>query len=178
MTDNALIVACCDHRARFRIPSRRNDALYFEKLAKKLSEHPDVKGITTNPLTASVLVHFGHDDCLEGLVRFAARKRLFRAKRVETLPTLGELVWRRAQQFDGAIETLTRGRLNSENLLFLLFLGLGLVQLQRGQIMQPAIPLLWRAVSLLRQIHEDESTSSRSPRSFQRPLKSLISPAK
>lgn len=159
MTDNALIVACCDHRVRFRIPCRRNDPLYFEKVAKTLSKHPDVKGIKTNALSASVLVHFGSDYCLQGVVQFAVQKKLFDAGSVVTLPTLGELVWRRAQQLDVALETLTRGRLNTENVLFLFFLGLGLVQLKRGQIMQPAIPLLWRAISLLRQIHEDEGAT-------------------
>lgn len=157
MTDNAIIVASCDHRVRFRIPCRRNDALYFEKVARTLFEHPDVKDVKTNSVSASVLVQFNENHCLEAVISFALKKRLFKAGKADDFPSVGEMIWRHAQQFDVGLETLTRGRLNTENLMFLFFLALGVVQLKRGQIMQPAIPLLWRAMSLLRQIHEDEN---------------------
>lgn len=158
MTDHALIVAANNQRIRLRVIRRRHDALYFAKVCKVLGEHPEIKSVRTNAISSSILILYEKD--LEQIMDFAADKKLFRFKRINMNPMIGETIWRKGQQLDIAIATLTRGKANTENLFFMLFLGLGLYQLRRGQIMQPAIPLLWRAISLLRQIHENGSATS------------------
>jgi Heavy metal associated domain 2 len=160
MKDRAIVVSSGNQRIRFKIPGRRGDVLYFSKVASALEHHPEVRNIRVNPIAESLLIHLHRDHHINEVVQFAHDEQLFEIRGpLLSRPTIGESLWRHTQTWDMGLVVFSRGRLNSENIFCFAFLVLGLIQLKRGQIMQPAIPLLWRALALLRKIHEDENRS-------------------
>jgi hypothetical protein len=156
----ALMTSMGPGRVRFRIPIKRGDAIYFNRIRSELESLPEVIAIRVNPLSASVLILHHGDFDLGQLVQWARSRRLFSVPRQpDRRLTLGEMMWHKTKQVESALETLTRGRIDLETSFFFLFLVLGLSQVWRGQIMQPAIPLLWRAMDLLRKSQENQVDS-------------------
>lgn len=141
-------------RVRLHIPAKKGDALYFSGLAAALKSVGGINAVRVNAVAASVLILHSEECNLKSIAEFARRHRQFNLQSNPLKPqrTLGELVADQIQQTDRLIATGSRGHLDAQSIFFLLFLGLGLSQLWRGQIMQPAIPLLWRAWEILKQI--------------------------
>jgi hypothetical protein len=143
-------------RTRIKIPAKRGDSLFFAKLESGLLRCPDVASVQTNYRAASILITFSAEGSLASVDHYARQHRLFNLEN-EPLPlkTVGELISDQVGQVNRLVGTGSRGHLDIQSIFFLLFLGLGLKQLWRGHIMQPAIPLLWRAMEILRDINEN-----------------------
>jgi hypothetical protein len=62
-------------RMRIRIDDRRRDAIYFKTVATRVAQWENVDRVETNPLTASILVHFSDSQRL--LTQAAASNDLF-----------------------------------------------------------------------------------------------------
>jgi hypothetical protein len=62
-------------RARFRIASKQHDTAYFDRLTEQLEQRPGVQSVQTQPLTASVLVHYWGS--LASVVEYARSHSLF-----------------------------------------------------------------------------------------------------
>lgn len=87
-------VASIEHqlpgRVRLRVPSKRGDVPFFEKVVRELSKHPSLRELTASSLTASITLHYREP--LQPITAAAADKELFRnwsigttkRKRVET----------------------------------------------------------------------------------------------
>ena len=56
----AFVVHCTATRIRIKIPERRRQEAYFAALQRALLQHPDVLGVRTNPLAASVAIESRH----------------------------------------------------------------------------------------------------------------------
>ncbi|HUL11212.1 MAG TPA: hypothetical protein VLU73_03460 [Methylococcaceae bacterium] len=139
-------------RVRIKIPSRRSDAAYFVRLEAELARCKGVASIQVNLRAASVLIGYAPTGDLNTIATFARKKQLFDLAPEGMLPpqqSIGELVAGQIKFLDRLIETGTRGHMDLQSSFFLLFLVLGLRQMWRGDIMQPAIPLLWRAMEVL-----------------------------
>lgn len=151
----AYIVHSTPGRVRLRIPGKRGDAIYFAGLEAALTKCADVETVQVNVRAASVLITQMQGSSLPSVADFARRHKLFSLKQAEATPvrSLGEIVAAQIAEADRLIATGSRGRLDSQSIFFLLFLGLGLKQMWRGQIMQPAIPLLWRAMEILKDLN-------------------------
>ncbi len=151
----AYVVHVAPGRARIRIPAKRGDGLFFTQLESWFKTCPGISQIQINPRAASVLVHFASvTPGLNEIARLARQHRIFRLdENPPPLKTVAEIVADRMGRANQVISTGTRGHLDSQSVFFLLFLALGIKQLWRGNIMQPAIPLLWRAVEILRDMN-------------------------
>jgi hypothetical protein len=72
-------VALVEHklpgRLRLRIPARRGDVLFFERVIGALSKHPDVEELAANPLTGGLLIL--HAGSVQALTAEAARQGFF-----------------------------------------------------------------------------------------------------
>ncbi|MDD5033143.1 MAG: hypothetical protein PHE55_00160, partial [Methylococcaceae bacterium] len=134
--------------------AKRGDGLYFSKLEAGLKHCPQVQTVHVNARAASILIICATDESLDSIGDFAREQSLFdlRSEQAPPLKTLGEQVAAQINNLDQALATGSRGHLDLQSIFFLLFLGLGLRQMWRGQIMQPAIPLLWRAMEILKDL--------------------------
>jgi hypothetical protein len=56
----AFVVHCTATRIRIKIPERQRQEAYFAALQRALLQHPDVLGVRTNPLAASVAIECRH----------------------------------------------------------------------------------------------------------------------
>src|SRR6202007_409425 len=100
----------------------------------------------TNPVTASVLIHFSDSQRL--LSQAAAAADLFEIDFGQHPDSGDDLRGRAAQSFaaaDAALRRWTDGQLDIRGLLFVVLLVSGVYQLLQGRITAPAPSLLWRA---------------------------------
>jgi hypothetical protein len=151
----AHLVHAAPGRARIRIPAKRGDAFFFSELETWLKTCPGVSRIQINPRAASALIHFsGMTAGLTEVARLARQHRIFKLDdKPPPLKTVAEIVAEQMGQANQLLSTGSRGHLDAQSIFFLLFLALGVKQLWRGNIMQPAIPMLWRAVEILRDMN-------------------------
>lgn len=147
----AHVVHAIPGRARIKLPARRGDGLFFSRLEDFLRRCPGVAEVHSNSRAASALIAFAEHGNLDRLATYARKHRVFRLDHhPPPLKTVGEQFSARMHEVNQWISTGSRGHLDAHSVFFLLFLALGVKQLWRGNIMQPAIPLLWRAVEILR----------------------------
>ncbi|MEI6354571.1 MAG: HMA2 domain-containing protein [Methylococcus sp.] len=147
----AYVVHTVPGRARIRLPSKRGDALFFGRLEQWLLTCPGIVDVKTNVRAASALLVFEGQGDLAQVAEAARHHRWFRMERnPPPLKTVGASFSDHLEQLNELITTTTRGHLDTHSVFFLFFLGLGLQQIVRGNVMQPAIPMLWRALEILR----------------------------
>lgn len=151
---SASVVHAVPGRARIRISAKRGDGIYFSRLEGGLKGCPGVRSVHGNARAGSVLIHYASGVDLKSIADHARRRRIFNlaGEPQKPLKTVREVFAWQLQQADRIIATGTRGHVDAESLFFAMFLGLGLLQMWRGQIMQPAIPLLWRAIEILKEV--------------------------
>lgn len=152
----AYVTHAVQGRARLKIPAERGNGLFFARLQDGLGHCPDVESIQVNHRAGSALISLAGNGSLVSVGHYARQHHLF-ALANEPLPlkTLGQLVSEQVAEVNGLIGTGSRGHVDLQTVFFFVFLLLGAKQLWRGQIMQPAIPLLWRALEILKGINKN-----------------------
>jgi len=75
-------------RVRLRVPSRRGDVPFFEKVVRELSKHPAIRELTATPLTGSITLQ--HFEPLQPVIAAAAEQKLFETRRLEPAAKGGE----------------------------------------------------------------------------------------
>jgi len=149
---SAYVIHALPGRVRVKIPSKRGDAAYFARLEAELIRCEGVASARSNQRAASVLIAYAGAGGLTGIADFARRKQLFNLQPEHQVPkqqSIKECAAAQMEFLDRLMNTGSRGRVDLPSAFFLLFLVLGLRQMWRGEIMQPAIPLLWRAMEIL-----------------------------
>jgi hypothetical protein len=131
-------------RLRIRIDARRRDAAYFAQLAEKIGRLPGIRRVEPNALTGTVLILH---TLAQGRVRSAIESFAGVSLAPEDpQPSLGRLVpagpGKRHAPASAGIPTDTRG------LAILALLGLAIHQAIEGNVMVPAVSLLWYAFNL------------------------------
>lgn len=140
-------------RLRLKVPERRHDAAYFDRLKAQLLRYPGVTAVVVNPLTASALVHYdGRPGALvPALGDGATRTDLFvlagpdADQPAQRESSLLSSVRRRVSEFDQELRSWSGGSLDLRSTVFLGLATMGVVQLLRGNVAAPAITLLWYA---------------------------------
>lgn len=112
-------------RSRIRVPEMRGDADWFEAIRKGIAAYPGITRVTVNPGGASLLVE-GHDVAVRRIGSLAESQGWFR--------------------LEAEAEPVECGRGLDAFVPVLVLLAL--VQAVRGQIMVPAVSLLWYAARL------------------------------
>jgi hypothetical protein len=111
-----------------------------------------VASARANQRAATILITYAGAIGLKRIADFARRMELFSVQSEQDAPSqqsVGECVAAQLKFLDRVMDAGSGGRMDLQSAFFLLFLVLGLWQMWRGEIMQPAIPLLWRAVEVL-----------------------------
>jgi hypothetical protein len=124
-------------RLRIKIPSKKGDGNYFQRLGEKLVKYKDFEVLQLNPLTGSVLfIDEGLD--VDGIEAYAGENGLFDLRRT-ALPSV-PLSRRIAEPLGDTSAFLSRttgGFLDLPGAAFLLLLGVGLVEIVRGNFRTP-----------------------------------------
>lgn len=135
-------------RTRFRVPARRGNAAFFKEIAERLEQCAGVKGVGTNPVTGSVLVH--HDGDIEGLVFQALGCGLTELVELElSSPPVARRIRADIIAVDRGIRRHTSGELDLGTLAAFGLVVIGGMQLLRGQTTL-AVSMVWYASELMR----------------------------
>jgi hypothetical protein len=155
-------------RLRIKVPEKRRDSAFFETVAERLATWNSVEGVETNPLTASVLIHFSDPERL--FLEAAAKNDLFdidfdSASGDSASPAVTEAAVRSFETADHALRRWTQNQIDMRGVLFVLLLAGGVFQLLRRRLDAPAPTLLWYAGDLigLWSGHEPDPAIAASP---------------
>jgi len=148
---SARIVHFTPRRLRLKVPEKRRDVAFFDFVRNRLAAWDSVERVETNPLTASVLVHFSAP---EQLFLEAVGKNDFLdidldAIAPPTEPVVTSAAIRSFVAGDNALRSWTANAIDVRTVVFLLLFVGGVYQLLRGRMSTPAPTLLWYAGSLL-----------------------------
>jgi hypothetical protein len=133
-------------RLRLRAPERRGDAGWLTQAAEMVQTLPGVHSVQAGITTGSLLIH--HDPRIE-LEPVLAGLDLWQWRGTPPpasppLATLAGLI----SQVDGALSRGSGGGADLSTLAFLGLVGMGAAQLARGEVMAPAVSMLWYATEL------------------------------
>ena len=141
-------------RLRVKIPEKRRDGAFFDKVRERLSGWDSIKRVEVNSLTASVLVEF--TSLFELFAENAMKNDLFEVD-FDALSGMGEdpkpLTDHAAEAFakaDASIRRWTAGAADFRSAVLVFLVGTGLMQVLRGNIAAPAATLFWYAGDMLR----------------------------
>jgi hypothetical protein len=139
-------------RLRIKVPEKRRDRGFFDTVAARLAMWDSVERVETNPLTASVLIHFSDPEGL--FLEAAAKNDLFEidldaAFGDSAAPAVTEAAVRSFETADHALRRWTQNQIDMRGVLFVLLLAGGVFQLLRRRLDAPAPTLLWYAGDLI-----------------------------
>jgi Heavy metal associated domain 2 len=138
-------------RLRIKVPEKRRDRAFFDFVQRRLTAWDSVERVETNPLTASILIHFSDAErlLLEAVAKNDFLDIDFDAVAQPAEPFVTRAAVRSFATSDNALRSWTANTIDMRSVVFLmLFLG-GVYQLLRGRLSTPAPTLLWYAGSLL-----------------------------
>ena len=147
-------------RKRIKIDGKRGDAAYFAMLEKKLAECPGVGRVTTDPRTGTVLVnHTAEDPVLWGYI---AEHELFQfGKNEMSIPTpVHSSIVGGIRVAEHKPYTKSGKKPDIRRVIFLAMVGMGVVQVIRGNIAIPAIAAFWYAYFILPATNDDNPEHS------------------
>ena len=141
-----------NRRLRIKVPEKRRDAAFFSFIADRLSTWDSIERVETNPLTASILIHFSDPQRL--FFEAAAKNDFldidFDAALAEASdPVVSRTAIRSFETADHRLRRWTGNQVDMRSAIFLLLLGGGVYQLLRGRLSAPAPTLLWYAGDML-----------------------------
>jgi len=147
MVPTAYVLHRVRGRVRFRIRERRRDTGYFESLRSRLGALPGFD-VHTNPARGTVLVV--HPDMpYEELSKRLDELRLFHvADGPEPHPPALSFLFAGFEQIDKQLLSGSDGSVDLRTLVFIAALALAIRQMSRGDIISPALPLLWSAMEM------------------------------
>ncbi len=120
-------------RVRLRVPSKRGEVPFFEKVVQELSMHPAVRELTATPLTGSITLHYFEP--LQPITAAAADQGLFKARRLEPQTRASESKpASRLSEDSGLAGGIAAG-----------LSGLSLFQAVQGRVLGSAAENLWHA---------------------------------
>lgn len=162
MTDNvnhpsAYIKHQLPGRVRLKIPQKKGDLGYFDRIAELFADYPGITQLQLNPPAASILICHGAETHFVNIAEFAQDNGLFmiteQPEEIISIPRMpiATLTSTGLKSFDESLMDFTRGRVDSRSFFVLALTGLAIHQITKGNLMAPASSLLWYAIELLRE---------------------------
>jgi hypothetical protein len=149
MTFTAYINHSLPSRLRIRVPSKTGDVDYFARVYSSLGKLPGVNEVRVNHVTGSILLL--HDDIsLQQLREHAAAEQLFTLEQ-QSLPnpTVVERFAAGLNGLDRGLRGVTANNVDVRTVVLAGLAGMAVRQIQQGQVMVPAVSLLWYAYQML-----------------------------
>lgn len=157
----ALVVHNVPGRLRLRVPERRHDTGYFERVTARLAMLDTVKTVHSDPRVASILVLHG-EEAPARIVDHAKSEGLFVLELHPTYESLAELINRGCAELDGQVRSRTSGRLDLASIAFIGMTGVGLSKMLRGDPFPAGFSMIWHAATLLMSGRPAESSAPAS----------------
>lgn len=142
----AVVVHQAPGRMRLRIPERKRQAAFFERLKSQLAAPNGIVSVEANPLTGSVTI--AHSLDVEQIARHAREAGLFEIDTRGREPVAVALA-QGSESLDRRLRRASGGSLDLFSVAFLGLAGVGVWQLVRGNVSAPAVTLFWYAASLI-----------------------------
>lgn len=139
------------NRMRLHVPAMRRERAYFAAVRERLISVRGVTRVATNARTAGILIEHREPIDVEAA---GTEHALFRVAPEVVYPHLSAELHRVADQTDELLTSMTSGRVDLTGAAALMFAGLGVRQMVRGDALPAGLSLLWSAVSLLRKTQE------------------------
>lgn len=124
-------------RLRLRIPDRRGDAAFFERIVGTLSKLPDVTELDGSPLTGSIRIR--HTGSCEAIIAAAGKERLFEIGKRQ-----GEVEPKKPSKQPES-NTDARGDAGTLDSIATGLSGLALFQVAQGEVTGSAAENFWNA---------------------------------
>ncbi len=147
MAEQAYIVHTLPERTRLRVPSRRHDPQYFSAIDETLRGFADVRAVQVNPTTASILVHHRPDALAPLLTHLTQKGWLAVAAEATPPPAALPQEPRPGSPLRYAAVVPSSGELRL--IVAVILVALALRQALRGEILVPAMSLLWYAFEVM-----------------------------
>jgi hypothetical protein len=153
MLPGAYIVHRIRGRMRLRIRQKRGDRDYFEAVQRGLETLPGIEEVRINPVTGTVLLLHPDESCDRVLDRLR-QWDLFELMDCDepVVPVLAPLS-SGLSLIDKTLSDSSGGRLDLRSVAYIALMGVTVAQLVRGQVLGPALPMAWQALSLLDRIN-------------------------
>ncbi len=148
MKPTAYIIHQSSGRTRLQVPVKRRDGDFFIQVHEQLTALPGVESVKTNPLSSSILLLHPESDpktALEGIQTLGLFESIETQSKSQTPSLNPKLFTGVFNELEQAFSGYTK---QQHTLLFVLLVGLAVVQMLRGNIMAPAIPLLGYAMEI------------------------------
>lgn len=148
MLPTGYVVHRVGNRVRLRIPTCKGDAPYFARVERELAACKRVSYVETNPLTASILLHYNGTD--DDLRRDVTDRDLFTIEEAPVVvnPVLAAAT-ERLDQIDRMIQRSSHHSIDLLEVAFVGLVGASIVQALRGQTLGPASSLMAHAFAIL-----------------------------
>jgi hypothetical protein len=148
-------------RVRLKIPQKRGDFRYFDRIAELFADCPGITQLQLKPSAASILICHGTETDFLNITEFAQTNGLFTIVEqpeeetftISYLP-IPKLTSTGLRHLDESLIDFSKGRLDGRSLLILALIGLSVRQMTKGHVLGPASTLLWYAFSLLKEENE------------------------
>jgi hypothetical protein len=138
-------------RCRFKIPSKRRDAAYFQALKDALMDNSGVEQVQANPLTASVLIFYNSEQV--DVNDLTAQLQNANQFELSDGPMETQTIWEKAVEgvdtIDHQLKEITSGQIDFKSLLFVMLFMMAIRQLQQGAVFGAASTLFWYALQVL-----------------------------
>lgn len=145
-------------RVRLKIPQKKGDLGYFDRIAELFADCPGITQLQLNPPAASILICHGAETHFLSIAEFAQTNGLFTIieqpeEETFSIPYLPipKVTSSGLKRIDELLMDFSQDRLDGRSLLFLALIGLAARQMTKGNIMGPATTLLWYAFSILKE---------------------------
>ncbi len=136
-------------RLRLRIPSKKRDSAFFNRLQSVFSSYPGLDQIRVNPLSGSLLIL--HSELPEEMASFVKTLAGVAPKKnsLKKPNTIYQRVTGTFQQVNTQIQGFTKGELDVPTLSFIALLAVGIYQISRKNFTAPAwYTAFWYALNI------------------------------
>jgi hypothetical protein len=149
MTPQGRVRHALSGRTRIAVASKRNDLGYYLRVVQEIAKLPEVVEVTANPRSAGLLV-IHEEGALPSIADRARERGWFELESLQPPDQTGiERAGAGLAAIDRVLKRSTRADVDVMSLVYLALMGMAVVQIARGQIMAPAVMLVWYAVELL-----------------------------
>jgi hypothetical protein len=148
MSDVAYIVHQISGRVRLRIKTRRQDQAYFDALRRQLEPLECIETVRVNCNTGSIILRHPARPYaeVESAVRQLGLFELATGREPAT-PALAPLL-SGISRIDQLVDEESSGVINLRTVTVVAVILLAMRQMRRGELLGPALPMLWNALEL------------------------------
>lgn len=162
-------------RWRLKIPERKRDLAYFIRLYEALRRQPEIREVTANPITASLLVWFARCDqphladalTRDGLMRLVEADASAGSTPGSGVSSYAEAATAESAPHPSAHHAFHVSVNDTRILVFLIMLGLSLYQLSKKQFLAPALTMALYLIDLLAGLKLERDAAARAEQAQQ-----------